>query len=63
MQEDRPLIKVKNIRWIHDEVDDPAYLNGKKYLPSCTCSNCGYHSNREKRVCPQCGLKTDEELH
>ena len=40
--------------WIHDKVEDTGYVGGWKILPSCTCSKCGYHSNREKTVCPQC---------
>ncbi len=41
--------------WIHDKVEDPEYVTGWKILPSCTCSKCGYHTNREKTICPGCG--------
>ena len=41
--------------WEHDKVEDETYMGGYKYLPSCTCSECGYHSNQEKDVCPNCG--------
>ena len=44
-------------RWIHDTVEDPSYFGGIKRLPSCVCSNCGYHTNREKPVCPGCRAK------
>lgn len=43
--------------WIHDREEDPEYISGWKILPSCTCSKCGYHTNREKTICPQCGSK------
>ncbi len=41
--------------WIHDTVEDESYVTGYKVLPSCVCSECGYHSNSEKTVCPKCG--------
>lgn len=41
--------------WIHDRREDASYMSGFVYLPSCTCSECGYHSNKEKDVCPGCG--------
>ena len=41
--------------WIHDKIEDLSYFGGWKILPSCTCSKCGYHSNKEKSVCPHCG--------
>ncbi|MBR2554483.1 MAG: hypothetical protein IKE94_06435 [Aeriscardovia sp.] len=43
--------------WLHDKVEDPKYVGGWKILPSCTCSKCGYHANKEKAVCPNCGAK------
>ena len=43
--------------WIHDTKKDEHYLNGIVYLPGCTCSECGFHSTREKDVCPHCGSK------
>lgn len=43
--------------WIHDTKEDTHYINGIIYLPSCTCSECGYHSNKEKEYCPHCGTK------
>ncbi|MBQ6591881.1 MAG: hypothetical protein IJH98_03195 [Solobacterium sp.] len=43
------------LEWVHDQVEDPSYLAGFKILPSCTCPNCGYHTNKEKSVCPHCG--------
>ncbi len=46
-------------KWIHDREEDPKYVGGWKILPSCTCSNCGYHANREKPVCPKCGAIMD----
>ncbi len=45
--------------WIHDREEAPNYVGGWKILPSCTCSNCGYHTNREKTVCPKCGAIMD----
>ena len=44
-------------RWIHDKVENPAYFGGIQRLPSCVCSNCGFHVNRERPVCPRCGSK------
>ena len=44
----------KKPHWIHDEATDSTSVTGKKYLISCTCSECGYHANMEKPVCPQC---------
>ena len=41
--------------WIHDTKKDEHYINGVVYLPGCTCSECGFHSSREKDVCPHCG--------
>ena len=41
--------------WIHDQEENDMYFGGIKILPSCTCSVCGYHTNREKTVCPKCG--------
>lgn len=43
--------------WIHDVVEDTNYVTGFKVLPSCKCSECGYHANRPKVVCPVCGAK------
>ncbi|MCR5373592.1 MAG: hypothetical protein K6E41_09040 [Solobacterium sp.] len=43
------------LEWVHDQAEDPSYLGGFKILPSCTCPNCGYHTNKEKKVCPHCG--------
>ena len=43
--------------WIHDVVEDTSYVTGFKVLPSCKCSECGYHANRPKVVCPVCGAK------
>ena len=44
-------------RWIHDKVENSAYFGGIQRLPSCICSNCGFHANRERPVCPRCGSK------
>ncbi len=43
--------------WIHHTVEDPNYVGGVKYLPTCDCSECGYTSNTEHKVCPHCGAK------
>lgn len=43
--------------WIHDTAVDAASVTGKKYLTSCICSECGYHANLEKSICPQCRSK------
>ena len=43
--------------WVHDMVSDENYSSGYKILRSCTCSNCGYHSPSEKKVCPKCHSK------
>ena len=43
--------------WIHDVEEDTNYVTGYKILPSCKCSECGYHANRPKTVCPVCGAK------
>ena len=40
--------------WIHDTRKAEGSLTGIFYLPSCTCSNCGYHANMEKKNCPSC---------
>ena len=48
---------IRTPHWIHDSADDPNSVTGKKYLVSCTCSECGYHANMEKPVCPQCNAK------
>ena len=48
---------IRTPHWIHDTTDDPNSVTGKKYLVSCTCSECGYHANMEKPVCPQCKAK------
>ena len=46
--------ELKKPHWIHDTADDPTSVTGKRYLVTCTCSECGYHANMEKPVCPQC---------
>lgn len=46
--------ELKKPHWIHDTADDPTSVTGKRYLVTCTCSECGYHANMEKTVCPQC---------
>ncbi len=43
--------------WIHDTREDEHSVSGIIYLRSCKCSECGYHANMEKPVCPQCGSK------
>ena len=48
---------LKKPHWIHDTADDPTSVTGKRYLVTCTCSECGYHANMEKPVCPQCKAK------
>ena len=45
------------LEWIHDKEEDPSYFSGFKILPTCTCPNCGYHTNKEKPVCPHCGKR------
>ncbi len=55
-QEDNPKESETGM-WIHDKVEEPEYVSGWKILPSCTCSKCGYHANREKPVCPNCGTR------
>ena len=47
--------------WIHDTKEDPSLITGIRYLPGCTCYECGYHSNMEKPVCPQCGADMNQE--
>lgn len=47
--------------WIHDKREDPSSVTGFIYLPGCTCSSCGYHSNMEKPVCPHCGARMSRE--
>ena len=49
--------ELKKPHWIHDTADDPTSVTGKRYLVTCTCSECGYHANMEKPVCPQCKAK------
>jgi rubrerythrin len=46
--------------WIHKEVKDDTYIGGVRYLRACTCSSCGYESNQEKPVCPNCGAKMSQ---
>lgn len=48
-------IRKRTPHWVHDTKENPNYINGVMYLPSCTCSRCGYHSNKEKEICPGCG--------
>ena len=48
---------LKKPHWVHDTADDPTSVTGKRYLVTCTCSECGYHANMEKPVCPQCKVK------
>lgn len=43
--------------WIHHFVEDPTYIGGRKYLPECECSECGYVSATEHNVCPHCGVR------
>ena len=35
----------KKPHWIHYETEDEHSVKGKRYLVSCTCSECGYHAN------------------
>ena len=46
--------KVKIAYWIHDEIEYPESVTGKLVLPSCKCSNCGYSTGMEKKICPRC---------
>lgn len=43
--------------WIHEQVEDPSYIGGVRYLRNCRCSVCGNEVNMEKPVCPACGAK------
>lgn len=45
--------------WIHDKVEDPEFVTGWKILPSCTCSKCGYHANREKKCMSTVWVKNE----
>jgi uncharacterized OB-fold protein len=51
--------KKKHAYWIHDRKEEDSSMTGYLYLPSCKCSNCGYHSTMEKKVCPECGCLMD----
>ncbi len=44
----------KRAYWIHDTRESEGSVSGVFYLPSCTCSNCSYHSTMEKKICPSC---------
>ena len=44
----------KKPHWIHYETEDEHSVKGKRYLVSCTCSECGYHANMENPICPHC---------
>jgi hypothetical protein len=43
--------------WIHEKREDPTSVNGFIYETACKCSACGYFTNLEKKVCPNCGAK------
>jgi len=45
----------KTAYWIHEKRKDPASVNGFIYEAACKCSACGYRTNLEKKVCPNCG--------
>lgn len=47
----------KKPHWIHDEAEDKDSVTGKRYLVSCTCSECGYRANMGKPICPQCRVR------
>ena len=40
--------------WIHDKIENPSFVTGYMILKSCTCGVCGYHTNIERDVCPNC---------
>ena len=50
---------LKKPHWVHDTADDPTSVTGKRYLVTCTCSECGYHANMEKPVCQSNRIGTD----
>ena len=41
----------------YDEITTNTQPIAIMYLPKCDCSECGYTSNQEKKVCPHCGAK------
>ncbi len=45
---------VRTAYWIHEKVPYEHSVTGYIYSRQCTCSNCGYHANLEKPVCPSC---------
>lgn len=47
--------------WIHEKRKDIRSVTGYVYRRDCKCSNCGYHSNMEKKICPQCGSLMQHE--
>ena len=47
----------KKPHWIHYETEDEHSVKGKRYLVSCTCSECGDHANMENPICPHCKAK------
>lgn len=47
--------------WIHEKRKDSHSVTGYVYKRDCKCSNCGYHSNMEKKICPQCASLMQHE--
>lgn len=47
--------------WIHKQIPNEQALNGFFYSRECKCSECGYESNIEKPVCPNCKAQMQKE--
>ncbi len=45
--------------WIQDRKESSEIKGTYDFLPSCTCSACGYHAERPIGLCPQCDAIMD----
>lgn len=53
--------EIKHAYWMHAKIPSDDYVNGFYYSRKCSCSSCGYESNVEKPVCPECGAVMDKK--
>jgi len=52
-------MSTKHGYWIHHAIKSESDISGYRFLPKCDCSNCGYTSTMEKKICPSCALIMD----
>ena len=45
--------------WIHDRIASVGRAGDWDFLPSCSCSVCGFHSERPFGFCPRCDALMD----